>query len=76
LFDDLSGGSSFADTDVIAFVATTDDDPSGSPTFSAFKQFRASDFSGRAFKFKIELKSTADNVTPAIDQLTARVRYN
>ena len=76
LFDDLSGGSSFADTDVIAFVATTDDDPSGSPTFSAFKQFRASDFSGRAFKFKVELKSTADNVTPAIDQLTARVRYN
>ena len=76
LFDDLSGGSSFADTDVIAFVATTDDDPSGSPTFSAFKQFRASDFSGRAFKFKVELQSTADNVTPAIDQLTAKVRYN
>ena len=76
LFDDLSGGSSFADTDVIAFVATTDDDPSGSPTFSAFKQFKASDFSGRAFKFKVELKSTGDNITPAISELTARVRYD
>ena len=76
LFDDLSGGSSFADTDVVAFVSTTDDDPSGTPTWSAYKRFRASDLSARAFRFKVELQSTADNVTPAIDQLTARVRYD
>jgi hypothetical protein len=75
LFDDLTGGASFADTTVIQFVATTDDDPAGSPSWSAFKRFRAGDFSGRAFKFKVELQSTADDITPALNQLAATVRY-
>ena len=76
LFDDLSGGSSFADTDVIAYVSTTDDDPAGSPTWSAYKRFKASDFSGRAFRFKVDLNSESNNVTPALIELTGRVRYN
>lgn len=75
LFDDLTGGASFADTTVIQYVATTDDDPAGSPTWSAWKRFRASDFSGRAFKFKVELESTSDDITPALNQLAATVRY-
>jgi hypothetical protein len=75
-FDDLSGGSSFADTDVLMYIATTDDDPSGTPTWSDFKRFKAGDFSGRAFKFKVELNSDSDNVTPAVDTLTAKVSYN
>ena len=76
LFDDLSGGSSFADTNVIAFVSTTDDDPSGSPTWSAYKRFKAGDFSGRAFRFKVQLESSSNNVTPALVELTGRVRFN
>lgn len=75
LFDDLTGGASFADTTVIQYVATTDDDPAGSPTWSAWKRFRASDFSGRAFKFKVDLESTSDDITPALNQLAATVRY-
>ena len=76
LFDDLSGGSSFADTNVIAYVSTTDDNPASSPTWSAYKRFKAGDFSGRAFRFKIDLESQSDNVTPALIELTGRVRYN
>mgnify|MGYP001193927301 CR=1 FL=1 len=75
LFDDLTGGSSFSDTNVIQFVATTNDDPAGSPSWSDFKRFRAGDFSGRAFKFKVELQSTADDITPALNQLAATVRF-
>jgi hypothetical protein len=75
-FDDLSGGSSFADTDVIQFVSTTDDDPAGSPSWSAYKRFKSGDFSGRAFRFRIELQSTGADITPGIDELTAVVRYN
>jgi hypothetical protein len=75
-FDDLTGGTSFADSNVIQFVSTTDDDPTGSPTWSAYKRFKAGDFSGRAFRFRVELQSTADDITPAIEQLTAKVRYN
>ena len=75
-FDDLTGGSSFADIDVVQFVSTTDDDPAGSPTWSDYKRFKSGDFSGRAFRFKVELQSTANNVTPAIEELAAKVRYN
>ena len=75
LFDDLTGGSSFSDTNVIQFVATTNDDPAGTPSWSDFKRFRAGDFSGRAFKFKVELQSTADDITPALNQLAATVRF-
>lgn len=75
-FDDLTGGTSFTDTNVIQFVSTTDDDPAGSPTWSDYKRFKSGDFSGRAFRFKVELQSTADDITPAIEELTAKVRYN
>ena len=75
-FDDLTGGTSFADVDVVQFVSTTDDDPSGSPTWSAYKRFKSGDFSGRAFRFRVELQSTADDITPAIEELAAKVRYN
>lgn len=76
LFDDLSGGTSFSDNNVITFVSTTDDNPSGTPTWSAYKRFKTGDFSGRAFRFKIELQSTANDITPAIEELTAKVKYN
>lgn len=75
LFDDLTGGSSFSDTNVLQYVSTTDDDPAASPTWSDYKRFKAGDFSGRAFRFRVELKSTSDGVTPALAQLAATVRY-
>lgn len=76
LFDDLTGGTQFTDVDVIQYVSTTDDDPAGSPTWSAYKRFKSGDFSGRAFRFRVELTSTADDITPAITDLAAKVRYN
>jgi len=44
-------------TDVIAtiYVATTDDDPSGSPTWSSWKKIVVGDYEARAFKFKVEV---------------------
>ena len=76
LFDDLSGNSQAADSNIVRYIATTDDDPSGSPTWSAWQPFRAGDFNARAFKFKIELLSTTDDVTPSVTELTARVEYD
>ena len=66
----------FAGTNVTSYISTTNDDPSGSPVWSAYRLFQAGDFSGRAFRFKIELLSTADGVGPAIDQLTAHLGYD
>jgi hypothetical protein len=75
MFDDLTGGTNFTDTNVIQYVSTTNDDPGSSPTWSAYKRFKAGDFSGRGFRFKVDLKSTSDGVTPALAQLAATVRY-
>ena len=76
IWDDWTGDAQFADTDVLFFIATTDDDPTGSPTWSDWRRFRVGDFSGWAAKFKITMKSASSNVTPSIDQLTAFVEYD
>lgn len=76
LFDDLTGFNQVADTNVLFYIATTSDDPAGSPTWSDWQQFRAGDFYGRAFKFKIVLKSTSVDVTPSVDTLQAIVEWN
>lgn len=66
----------FADHNVLFYISTTNDDPSGSPTWSDYKLFKAGDFSGRAFRFRVELVSEAENISPSIDELTAVVEYN
>ena len=34
------------------------------------------DLSARAFRFKVKLTSTANNITPSVSALTAYVEYN
>lgn len=75
LWDDWSGSSGIADVDVVSYISVTEQDPAGTPTWSAWQRFKAGDFYGRAFKFKVELISTAAGVTPSITGLTARVQY-
>jgi len=74
-WDDWTGSVQFTDTNVLQYISITNDDPAGSPTWSDYKQFKTGDFSGRAFRFRIELQSTSDDVTPSIDELAAKVRY-
>lgn len=76
LWDDLTENPQEADTNVLFYISTTDEDPSGSPTWSSYTLFKSGQFSGRAFRFKVELKSDADNVTPSLSELFATVEYN
>jgi hypothetical protein len=76
LFDDLGGNSQFADTNVTTLVSTTQDDPAGSPTWTDYTPIKVADISARAFRFKVVLTSTANNITPSISALTAYVEYN
>ncbi len=76
LWDDWTGDAQFADTDIEFYISFTDDDPSGSPTWSDWRKFRVGDFTGRAFRFKVKLVSKSNNVTPSIRSLTAFVEYN
>ena len=71
--DDLSGATSQQkDSDVQFFI-----EPSSSGSFTGtFQRFRAGFFTGRYFRFKIELRSTSTNITPSISTLKAEVKYN
>lgn len=72
LFDDLTGGSNYADTDVLLYIAVSQD----AVTYADWQLFKGGDFYGRAFKFKIDLKSDTSGISPSISGLTARVWYN
>jgi hypothetical protein len=76
LFDDLTGGSSFNDTNVVTYISITNDDPAGTPVWSDYQIFQASDFYGRAFRFKVELRSESLDTTPSISSLSAKIQYN
>lgn len=76
LFDDFTGTAQFADTNVQAYISVTQDDPAGSPTWSAYQLFRAGEYSGRAFRFRVILSSTSVDVTPSITGLKAIVEYD
>lgn len=53
----LFDGSVIDDCDVTLYAATTDDDPSGAPTWSAWTPFFVADFTCRAAKFKLDYLS-------------------
>tara|TARA_R100000951_G_scaffold103181_1_gene95671 strand:- start:764 stop:3475 length:2712 start_codon:yes stop_codon:yes gene_type:complete len=73
LFDDLGGNSQFADTNIITLVSTTQDDPDGTPTWSSYTTIKIADLSARAFRFKVKLTSSSNNITPSVTSLTAYV---
>lgn len=76
LFDDFTGGAQNDDTNVIVYISTTQDDPAGTPTWSAWQELKVGDFSARAAKFKIELYSQSAGITPSITSLVAKVQHN
>jgi hypothetical protein len=65
-----------ADSDqygVELYVRTTDDDPTGTPTWSDWQLFVIGDYSCRAFEFKIVLYSFSPSITPSISALSVTV---
>ena len=75
LWDNLTGSADFGDTNVTAYVSTTNDDPAGSPTWSEWRKIRAANVYGRALRFKVELHSDAPSISPAISELSATGNY-
>lgn len=60
-------------TDVGIFVSTTDDDPAGTPTWTAYRQFVLGSYTARAFRFKAVLTTTQADETPQIEALTVNI---
>jgi hypothetical protein len=78
LFDNREGNfdgdvNAFDDVNVEFYVAITDDDPAGTPTWSDWQQFFVGDYTARAFKFKVVLTSSDPQATPAISVLSVEI---
>ena len=78
LFDSRDGDfdgdvNAFDDVNVEFYVATTNDDPAGSPTWSAWRKFFVGDYTARALKFKVVLTTTDPQATPAVSVLSVTV---
>jgi hypothetical protein len=76
LFDDLTGGTNFNDITLETYISTTDDNPAGSPTWSAYDKIKSGIRSGRAARFRVILKSSSTGVTPSITSMRSVVDYN
>lgn len=65
-----SGTPTSGATDVDVFVSSTEDDPAGSPTWSAYRLLTNGSYKGRAFRFRVGLNTTQADETPAIEEMT------
>jgi len=73
-FSQHTGTPASGATDVDLFVSTTQDDPAGSPSWTAYRQFVVGTYTARALRFRANLTSTDSQETPAISELTAEIR--
>lgn len=67
-------GGAINDCDITIYASTTDDDPSGSPTWSAWTPFFVADFSCRAAKFKAVLTCGSASHNIAVTRLRVAVK--
>jgi len=62
-----------SDVTLNLYIATTNDDPSGTPTWSSWAKFTVADYSARAYKFKVEASSTNADHQINITELSVAV---
>ena len=62
------------DTDATLYIRITDDNPAGSPTWSAWTPFHVADFTCRAAQFKLELSSGNPSHQIAVSTLAVAIK--
>lgn len=78
LFDSRAGQfdgdpDQFDTTSAKLQVRYTDDDPAGTPTWSAWQSFIVGDISARAMQFRVLMTSSGGSATPAVRALAAQI---
>ena len=78
LFDDRLGNfdgdaTQFDTISTRTQVSFTDDDPAGTPTWSAWQDFFVGDIAARALRFRAVLETTDGNNAPAVRELSVEV---
>lgn len=66
-------GTTNAKISAMLQISTTDDDPSGSPTWSDWTDFVVGDYAARAFKFRVVLTTDDPSTTPRVVELSITV---
>jgi len=69
-----TGTPASATTDVDLYVSSTQDDPSGSPTWTAYRPFVVGSYTARGYRFRALLETTDSFETPAIEELIAEIK--
>lgn len=64
--------NAFDNHDVRLEVRTTDDDPTGSPTWSSYQRFVVGDYTCRAMEFRLVLSTTNTQSTPKVSAVTVK----
>lgn len=77
-FDDQTGlfdgdPNTYGDTNVQFYISTTEDDPSGSPTWSDYRLFHVGDYKARGLRFKIVLTSSSGESSPSVSALSVSI---
>ena len=71
---DSTGAASADKCNVTLYLRTTNDNPSGSPTWSSWREFSNVLVRGRGFQFKAVLTSTDTNQNISVTQLGAKIQ--
>ena len=73
-FDSITDfdGTTPTDCDVKLYVRTTEDDPSGSPTWTSWRHFNNAEIKCRAFELKAEFETGSSDEQIAVDQLRVK----
>ena len=66
-------GAAVNNTNAELYIRSTNDDPSGSPTYGAWAPFNSGTFKGRGFQFKTELTSTKVDENILVDELGYKI---
>jgi hypothetical protein len=70
---DIDGAATPTNWSINLQLRTTNDNPGGSPTWSAWKDFVIGEYTARALQFRVNLFSDFNTVTPSISALSVTV---
>ena len=65
--------TAFNDVSVSVEMRHTDDDPTGTPTYTDWSAFTVADVAARSLQFRLLMTSTDKNVTPLVSALSASI---
>ena len=70
---DFDGDTIFTDVSAKVQISFTDDNPAGSPVWSAWQDFLVGDVAARALRFRAVLGTSNSSATPSVTALSAQV---